>query len=130
MTFRLVLDVLLHCDGVGATHTERAVPFLPRKCESMLSKPAGGVCLQYLDGLGQRNIRGQGDEQMRMICGPAGGKYRDAMVPPDTGEVFPQRGLQFLWNKIFALFGAEHAMDEKVGIFVRHGCRPGRDSPL
>jgi hypothetical protein len=42
--FLLVLDVVPYSIGIRRTHAERAGALLPCKIETMLSKPARGIC--------------------------------------------------------------------------------------
>src|SRR5579863_9661866 len=78
-----------------------------------------------------------------MIRDPSRSEHRNAVVPSDPREIFPQPRQHFWRNEIAAFFGAEYAMDQNVGIFMGHpanihigrwdvcaGCHIARNSSL
>src|SRR5437879_6762810 len=57
---------------------------------------------------------------MGMVGGSTNSEYRNPMIPPDSSKIFPEPRKQFVRNQIRSFLGAEHKMNEDIGIFVRH----------
>src|SRR3954468_16330082 len=57
---------------------------------------------------------------MRMVRSSSRREYRDSVISPDAGEIFPEQWKQFGGNHIRAFFGAEHEVNQDVWIFVWH----------
>jgi len=57
---------------------------------------------------------------MRVVGHASGGEDRDAVVSSDASEIFGEFRNQFGGNQVFALFGAEYAMGQEIGILMGH----------
>src|SRR5437588_11312979 len=47
-------------------------------------------------------------------------EHWNPMIPPNPGKVFPEPRKQFVRDEAFALFSAEHKMNEHIRILMRH----------
>ena len=66
MMLLLGADVLRDNCGIRNAYAESAITFLPGELAAVLVHPLGGVRLEELDGLGQRNILRQMKQDMRI----------------------------------------------------------------
>src|SRR5690348_9463141 len=113
---RLMLNVSYDGCFVRTAHTECPISFLPREFDSVFSNPSRRIRFQNLDGLGHRDVGGQRDQKVDMICNTACCNDGNAMIPPDAGEIFQERGEKFQWYEITAFFGAEYTMNQDVSV--------------
>src|SRR5258705_3093610 len=120
MMRRLALDVIHDGCLVRTAHAESPISFLPGECDSMLTDPSRGIRFQDLDRPSRSHVGRKRNEQMTMIRDAACGEHWNPEIPAYSAKVFPEPRKQFVRNNVSAFFGAEHAMNEDVRIFVSH----------
>jgi hypothetical protein len=84
---------------------------------------AGGVGFQFLHGFRQRQLRGQGDQQMDVVGCATCGEDFDVKIFCNAQQVSPEPFLEFRRNCVTAVFCAENARDDIGGVSLRHGRR-------
>jgi hypothetical protein len=57
---------------------------------------------------------------MHVIRDASRGDHRNAVVPANSGQIFPESRKQFAGNEVCPFFGAEHKVNKDIRVFVGH----------
>ena len=121
MMFFLVPDVLPDFVQLRYADAERAIFFLPTEQAQFregFMHPFGGAALDQLHGLGDRNGRWQGKQDMDVVRHAADFNGFHAVLTGNSAEERPEPFAESGRDELGPLFGAENTM--KIGADAGH----------
>jgi len=129
--FFLSLNVTVNFGQHRLTHCKRAVSFLPREASTTLERsrdPAGGICLQIADKLGDGLVLPQFCQEVNVVRSSVDDHRDSSLAPNRAAKIFMNSGTDLRRQPWFTPLCREDDVIEQIAMGGTHSgggfCRP------